>query len=69
MIKVQPVAHGGIEAKMGAKSIDMRKHAPHVIAVKPVLPPSAIPAPDSTNAVTGEHPRREPTEIQNASVQ
>jgi len=46
------VAHGGIDAKMGAKNIEKRKHNPVTTAVSPVLPPSAIPAPDSMNAVT-----------------
>lgn len=66
---MHPVAHGGMEAKMGAKNMEMKKQTPQVIAVKPVLPPSAIPAPDSMNAVTGEHPKRAPTDMQNASVQ
>lgn len=66
---MQPVAHGGIEAKIGAKNMDMKKHMPAVMAVKPVLPPSAIPAPDSMKAVTGEHPRRAPIEMVKASVQ
>jgi hypothetical protein len=69
MIKVQPVAHGGMEAKMGAKNIEIRKQMPQVMAVKPVLPPSATPAPDSMKAVTGEQPSSEPMEMQNASVQ
>ena len=54
MIRVQPVAHGGIDAKIGAKNIDKRKHNPVTTAVSPVLPPSAIPAPDSMNAVTAK---------------
>jgi hypothetical protein len=52
MISVHPVAQGGIEAKIGAKNIDSKKHSPVVTAVKPVRPPSAIPAPDSIKAVT-----------------
>lgn len=67
--RVHPVAQGGMEANMGAKNIEMMKQVPHVIAVKPVFPPSAIPAPDSMNAVTGEVPRSAPTEMQKASVQ
>jgi hypothetical protein len=66
---VLPVAHGGIEAKIGAKNMEMMKQRPQVIAVSPVFPPSAIPAPDSMNVVTGEVPRRAPMDIQNASVQ
>lgn len=68
MINVQPVAQGGIEAKIGAKKIEMKKQVPVTIAVMPVLPPSEIPAPDSMKAVTGESPKREPTEILNAVV-
>lgn len=58
-----------MDAKIGAKNIDTRKHSPQVMAVNPVFPPSAIPAPLSIKAVTGEHPRRAPTEMENASVQ
>lgn len=68
-IRVHPVAHGGIEAKMGAKNTDTRKHSPVTIAVNPVLPPSAIPAPLSINAVTGEHPSNDPMEMHAASIQ
>ena len=68
-IKVQPVAHGGIDANMGAKKMDIRKQMPVVMAVRPVRPPSVIPAPDSMNAVTGEHPNKEPMDIVIASVQ
>lgn len=49
--------------------MEMRKHIPQVIAVRPVFPPSAMPAPDSMKAVTGEVPNSAPIEIQNASVQ
>ena len=68
-IKVQPVAQGGMLAKIGAKKIERRKQAPVVMAVRPVRPPSAMPAPDSTKAVTGETPKSEPIEMLNASVQ
>jgi hypothetical protein len=63
------VAQGGIEAKTGAKKMAIRKQTPVVIAVKPVRPPSAIPAPLSIKAVTGEQPSSEPTEIERPSVQ
>lgn len=68
-IRVHPVAQGGIDAKMGAKKIDTRKQMPVMIAVRPVRPPSAIPAPLSTKTVTGEHPSRDPNDMQAASVQ
>src|ERR1700759_4455480 len=67
--RVQPVAHGGIEANIGEKKIEIRKQTPVVTAVKPVLPPSEIPAPDSMKAVTGLVPSTAPTEMLSASVQ
>lgn len=63
------MAQGGIEARIGAKKRLIRKQAPADIAVSPVRPPSAIPAPLSMKAVTGEHPKREPIEMHAASVQ
>lgn len=48
MIRVQPVAHGGMDAKIGAKKREMKKQRPVTTAVMPVMPPSEIPAPDST---------------------
>lgn len=68
IISVQPVAQGGMEAKMGAKKILMKKQKPVTMAVIPVLPPSEMPAPDSMKAVTGERPKRDPMEIPNAGV-
>lgn len=68
-IKVDPVAHGGTEARIGAKKRQTRKQTPAEIAVSPVRPPSAIPAPLSMKAVVGEQPKREPIEIMKASVQ
>ena len=66
---MHPVAQGGIDAKIGAKKIEVKKQKPVTMAVRPVRPPSAIPAPLSIKAVTGEHPKREPMEMQKASVQ
>src|SRR5947209_3250869 len=68
MTKVQPVAQEGIEAKIGAKKMAIKNARPVNIAVRPVLPPSEIPAPDSMYAVTGEQPNREPMEIPRAST-
>lgn len=67
--RVGPVAQGGTDARMGAKNKDTRKQQPTVIAVRPVRPPSAIPAPLSIKAVTGEQPKRDPIEMHIASVQ
>lgn len=68
-MSVHPVAHGGIEAKMGAKKMEPMKHSPATAAVSPVRPPSAMPAPLSMNAVTGEQPKSAPMEMKSASVQ
>jgi hypothetical protein len=68
-ISVQPVAHGGMDAKIGEKKMEIKKQIPVVIAVRPVFPPSAIPAPLSINAVTGEQPNKAPIDMLIASVQ
>lgn len=68
MTRVHPVAQGGMDAKMGAKKTAMKKQIPVTHEVRPVLPPSEIPAPLSTNAVTGETPNKEPIETQTAST-
>ena len=47
------MAQGGIDANIGAKKSDMRKHIPLTQAVSPVLPPSNTPALDSMKTVTG----------------
>src|SRR4051812_18301468 len=67
-INVQPVAQGGMLAKIGAKKRLMKKQKPVTTAVRPVAPPSDIPAPDSMKAVTGGEPTNEPTDIPNAST-
>ena len=54
--------------KIGLKIVEMRKKIPTQTAVKPVLPPTAIPELDSTNAPTGEVPRTEPTSIPDESA-
>ena len=68
MMSVQPVAQGGMEAKMGAKKMAMKKQRPVVMAVRPVAPPSEMPAPDSTKAVTGGQPKSEPMVTPKASI-
>ena len=68
-IKAGPVAHGGIPAKNGEKNTAARKHNPVTIAAIPVRPPDSAPAPLSTNAVTGDDPKRADIEIQKALVQ
>jgi hypothetical protein len=68
-IRVHPVAHGGTEAKIGAKKTDTMKHSPVTMAVSPVRPPSAMPAPLSMKAVTGDEPNIAPIDMKAASVQ
>ena len=63
------MAHGGIEAKIGAKKTEIKKQRPVMMAVRPVRPPSAMPAPLSMNAVTGDDPKIAPTDMNAASVQ
>ena len=64
-----PVAHAGMDAKMGAKKTEMKNMMAVTIAVMPVLPPSAIPVADSMKAVTGDVPISAPMEMENASTQ
>jgi len=40
MTRAPPVAQGGIEANMGEKKTETKKHSAVTIAVIPVLPPS-----------------------------
>jgi hypothetical protein len=40
MTRAPPVAHGGMEAKIGAKKTETKKANPVTQAVIPVLPPS-----------------------------
>ena len=48
------VANEGIARNIGANTIATRNIIPVVSAVRPVLPPAATPAEDSTNVVTVE---------------
>src|SRR4051794_25003555 len=68
-MRVQPVVDGGVYCKIGPNKRGMKKHMPAVMVVRPVLSPSAIPAPDSMNAVTGDDPINYPIEMEMASVQ
>lgn len=66
--RVQPVAQGGMDANMGAKKIATKKQRPVIQEVRPVIPPSEIPAPLSMKADTGGVLKREPIETQIAST-
>ena len=69
MISVHLVAHGGMDAKIGAKKMEMKNEIPVKMAVKPVLPPSEMPAPLSIYAMTSRDPKREPIDIQQQGMQ
>ena len=53
-ISAGAVAKDGIAVKIGAKNIDSANSTAAVIEVRPVLPPAATPAEDSTNVVVVE---------------
>jgi hypothetical protein len=40
IVRAPPVAHGGIEANIGEKKIEIKKASPMKTAVRPVFPPS-----------------------------
>jgi hypothetical protein len=48
-INAGPVDHGGKLAKIGEKKMETKKPKAMVMAVIPVRPPSAIPAPRNQN--------------------
>ena len=54
--------------KMGAKSMEIRNRTAVVKAVRPVLPPAATPAEDSTKVVVVEVPNTAPAEVATASA-
>mmetsp|Transcript_14996 Transcript_14996/g.18377 ORF Transcript_14996/g.18377 Transcript_14996/m.18377 type:complete len:201 (-) Transcript_14996:235-837(-) len=57
-----------MELNIGVNTIDIRNSILVTIDVTPVLPPLCIPAPLSTNVVTGDNPNNEPTIVPIASV-
>ena len=67
IIRAGAVANDGIATKIGAKNIDIRNKTAVVNDVKPVLPPDATPADDSTNVVVVDVPRTAPADVAIAS--
>jgi hypothetical protein len=53
-IKTEPVDHEGKLLRMGEKKMAMKNQKEVAIAVRPVLPPSEIPAADSERARKSE---------------
>ncbi|MNP03117.1 hypothetical protein D3C76_949920 [compost metagenome] len=68
MISAADVAEPGINAAIGARNNDKRKHTPVVTAVRPVRPPAATPAELSTKAVVVEVPSIAPPVTATAST-
>lgn len=57
MTSAPPVAHDGMDAKIGAKKTEMKNAKPVVMAVRPVLPPSGQKGQvDVTHAATRHAP-------------
>ena len=67
-ISAGAVAKDGIAVKIGAKNIDSANSTAAVTEVRPVLPPAATPAEDSTNVVVVEVPRTAPAVVATASA-
>ena len=64
MTSAGAVAKDGMAMEtQAANSMDTRKSTAVTTAVKPVLPPTATPAEDSTNVVVVEVPRIAPAEV------
>ena len=53
----------GMVANTGSKKIARKNITAVTRAVRPVLPPAATPAPDSTKVVTVEVPRIAPVQV------
>ena len=68
MTRAGAVAKDGMAMKIGANSMEIRNSTAVTTAVRPVLPPSATPAEDSTNVVVVEVPRIAPAEVATASA-
>ena len=68
-INAPPVAHGGIDAMIGAQKILKKKYIPMMTAVKPVRAPASTPDPDSIYDVTGVKLNILPNSVANASAE
>ena len=68
IISAGAVANAGIAKNTGEKNNAAKNKQPAVNAVKPVLPPSAMPADDSTKVVIVDVPKSEPAVVPIASV-
>ena len=65
-MRAAAVAAVGMREAMGLRNMAMKKSAAVAMAARPVLPPSATPAEDSTNVVTVEVPQIAPVVVEMA---
>lgn len=63
IIRAGAVTSGVTMDKIGEKNKETVKQADITMAVKPVLPPTAIPAEDSTNEAVVDVPKTEPAMV------
>ena len=66
-ISAGAVAKDGMEVNNGENKVARRNNKPVVSAVRPVRPPTATPAEDSTKVVVVEVPNNAPAEVATAS--
>ena len=66
-ISAGAVAKEGIDVNKGANNVANKNNTPVVTAVRPVRPPTATPAEDSTNVVVVDVPSTAPAEVAMAS--
>ena len=67
IINAGAVANDGIVINNGERTTETRNNKPVTAAVKPVRPPSATPAEDSTNVVVVDVPKIAPADVAIAS--
>ena len=63
IINAGAVANDGIVINNGERTTETRNNKPVTAAVKPVRPPSATPAEDSTNVVVVDVPKIAPADV------
>lgn len=67
-MRIGAVAAVGTRSKSGARKTEAKKRSPTVTAVRPVRPPSRMPAADSTCTMMGLHPAMAATTVPRAEL-